>query len=107
VASLDNTSGKIGNDAGSGGSVAMTTGSLANQGGAIGSDRNLSVTTGQLSGDGRIIAGGDGAITINGNYTHSAASQIQANHNLTFTTTGTLTNQGTLAAVNALTVNAA
>uniref|UniRef100_UPI001FFBF065 two-partner secretion domain-containing protein n=1 Tax=Ralstonia pseudosolanacearum TaxID=1310165 RepID=UPI001FFBF065 len=107
VASLDNTSGKIGNDAGSGGSVAMTTGSLANQGGAIGSDRNLSVTTGQLSGDGRIIAGGDGAVTINGNYTHSAANQIQANHNLTFTTTGTLTNQGTLAAVNALTVNAA
>ncbi|ANH33831.1 Large exoproteins involved in heme utilization or adhesion [Ralstonia solanacearum] len=107
AASIDNTSGKIGNDAGSGGSVAMTTGSLANQGGAIGSDRNLSVTTGQLSGDGRIIAGGDGAITINGNYTHSAASQIQANHNLTFTTTGTLTNQGTLAAVNALTVNAA
>ncbi|AXW47386.1 filamentous hemagglutinin [Ralstonia solanacearum] len=107
VASLDNTSGKIGNDAGSGGSVAMTTGSLANQGGAIGSDRNLSVTTGQLSGDGKIIAGGDGAITINGNYTHSAASQIQANHNLTFTTSGTLTNQGTLAAVNALTVNAA
>ncbi len=107
VASLDNTSGKIGNDAGSGGSVAMTTGSLANQGGAIGSDRNLSITTGQLSGDGRIIAGGDGAITIHGNYTHSAASQIQANHNLTFTTTGTLINQGTLAAVNALTVNAA
>ncbi|WP_042567771.1 hemagglutinin repeat-containing protein, partial [Ralstonia solanacearum] len=107
VASLDNTAGKIGNDTGSGGSVAMTTGSLANQGGAIGSDRNLSVTTGQLSGDGRIIAGGDGAITINGNYTHSAANQIQANHNLTFTTTGALTNQGTLAAVNALTVNAA
>ncbi len=107
VASLDNTAGKIGNDAGSGGSVAMTTGSLANQGGAIGSDRNLSVTTGQLSGDGRIVAGGDGAITINGNYTHSAANQIQANHNLTFTTTGALINQGTLAAVNALTVNAA
>ncbi|MEX6584899.1 beta strand repeat-containing protein, partial [Ralstonia solanacearum] len=61
----------------------------------------------QLSGDGRIVAGGDGAITINGNYTHSAANQIQANHNLTFTTTGALTNQGTLAAVNALTVNAA
>jgi len=107
VASLDNTAGKIGNDAGSGGSVALTTGSLANQGGAIGSDRNLSVTTGQLSGDGRIIAGGDGAVTINGNYTHSAANQIQANHNLTFTTTGALINQGTLAAVNALTVNAA
>ncbi|MHA6848779.1 hemagglutinin repeat-containing protein, partial [Ralstonia syzygii] len=107
AASIDNTSGKLGNDAGSGGSVAVTANTLANQGGAIGSDRNLSVTTGQLSGDGRIIAGGDGAIAINGNYTHSAANQIQANHNLTFTTTGTLTNQGTLAAVNALTVNAA
>ncbi|CAE6863133.1 tRNA nuclease CdiA-2 [Paraburkholderia aspalathi] len=107
VASLDNSSGRIGNDTGSGGSIAITTGTLANQAGAIGSDQNLSVTTNQLSGDGKIIAGNDGAVTVNGSYTNDAANQIQANHDLTFTTSGNFTNQGTLAAVNALTVNAA
>ncbi|MBK3824104.1 two-partner secretion domain-containing protein, partial [Paraburkholderia aspalathi] len=107
VASLDNTSGKIGNDTGSVGSIAITAGTLTNQNGAIGSDQNLSVTTNQLTGDGKIIAGNDGAVTVNGSYTNDAANQIQANHDLTFTTGGNFTNQGTLAAVNALTVNAA
>jgi filamentous hemagglutinin len=64
VASLDNTSGRIGNDTGSGGSIAIAAGTLANQNGAIGSDQNLSVTTNQLTGDGRIIAGNDGAVTL-------------------------------------------
>ncbi|ORC51240.1 filamentous hemagglutinin [Burkholderia sp. A27] len=107
VASLDNSAGKIGNDSGSGGSITISTGTLANQGGALGSDQNLSVATNQLSGDGSIVAGNDGAVTVNGSYTNGGANQIQANHNLTFTTTGDFTNQGTLAAVNALTVNAA
>ena len=107
VATLDNTSGRIGNDAGSGGSVAITTGTLANQGGAIGSDENLGVTTNQLTGDGRIVAGNDGTITVNGDYTQGAANLIQANHDLSFTTAGSFTNQGALGAVNALTVNAA
>ncbi|WP_199545304.1 hemagglutinin repeat-containing protein, partial [Paraburkholderia kururiensis] len=108
VASLDDTSGRIGNDTGSGGTVTITTaGALANQGGAIGSDQNLSITAGQLTGDGKIIAGNDGSVTVNGDYTNGAASQIQANHDLTFTTAGSFTNQGALAAVHALTVNAA
>jgi filamentous hemagglutinin len=107
TAALDNTSGRIGNDTGSGGSISVNTGTLANQNGAIGSDQNLSVTTNQLTGDGRIIAGHDGAVTVNGNYTLTGSNQIQANHDLTFTTAGNFTNQGTLGAVNALTVNAA
>ncbi|MGF6810169.1 filamentous hemagglutinin [Paraburkholderia sp. Clong3] len=106
VATLDNTSGRIGNDNGSGGSVAITAGTLANQGGAIGSDQDLSVATNQLTGDGRIVAGRDGAVTINGDYTLDTANLIQANHDLSFTTAGSFTNQGTLGAVNALTVNA-
>ncbi|CAB3751839.1 hemagglutinin repeat-containing protein [Paraburkholderia humisilvae] len=107
TASLDNSSGRIGNEAGSGGSVAISTGALANQAGAIGSDQNLSVVTGTLTGDGTIIAGNDGAVTIGGDYTLDGANNIQANHDLTFTTAGTFTNQGTLGAVNALTVSAA
>ena len=107
AASFDNTSGRIGNDSGSGGSVSLNTGKLANQNGAIGSDQNLNVTTSQLTGDGRIIAGNDGTVTVNGDYTLTGSNQIQANHNLTLTTAGAFTNQGTLGAVNALTVNAA
>jgi filamentous hemagglutinin len=107
AASLDNTSGRIGNDTGSGGSVSVNAGTLANQNGAIGSDKNLSVTANQLTGDGRIIAGNDGAVTVNGDYTLTGTNQILANNNLTFTTAGSFTNQGTLGAVNALTVNAA
>ncbi|MDR5777538.1 hemagglutinin repeat-containing protein [Caballeronia sp. LZ002] len=106
AASIDNTNGRIGNDQGSGGSVSIATGMLANQNGAIGSDQNLSLVTNTLTGDGRMIAGNDGAVTINGDYTLDGVNQIQANHDLTFTTTGDFANQGTLAAVNALTVNA-
>lgn len=106
AASIDNTNGRIGNDQGSGGSVSIATGALANQNGAIGSDQDLSLSTNTLSGDGRIIAGNDGAVTIKSDYTLNGVNQIQANNDLTFTTTGNFTNQGTLAAVNALTVNA-
>ncbi|WP_341317437.1 hemagglutinin repeat-containing protein [Paraburkholderia sp. IMGN_8] len=107
TASFDNTSGRVGNDTGSGGSVSVNTGTLANQNGAIGSDQDLSVVTGTLTGDGRIVAGNDGAITIGSDYALNRTNQIQANHDLTFTTAGTFANQGTLGAVNALTVNAA
>ncbi|WP_144113075.1 hemagglutinin repeat-containing protein [Paraburkholderia sp. BCC1886] len=107
VGSLDNTSGRIGNDTGSGGSVSVNADTLANQNGAIGSDQNLSVVTNLLTGDGRIIAGQDGVVTVNGDYTLTGRNQIQANHDLTFTTAGTFTNLGTLGAVNALTVDAA
>ncbi len=107
TASLDNTNGRVGNDQGSGGNVAISTGALVNQSGAIGSDQNLTVTTDTLTGNGKIIAGNDGTVTIASDYTLANANQIQANHNLRFTTAGTFTNQGTLGAVNALTVNAA
>ncbi|CAB3755762.1 hemagglutinin repeat-containing protein [Paraburkholderia solisilvae] len=107
AASLDNTTGRIGNDTGSGGSVAIATNTLANQNGAIGSDRNLDIVTGSLTGDGSIIAGHDGTLTIGSDYTLGGANRIQANHDLTFTTAGAFTNQGTLGAVGALTVNAA
>ncbi|SDH17420.1 filamentous hemagglutinin [Paraburkholderia steynii] len=107
TSTLDNTNGRIGNDTGSGGGIGITTGALANQNGAIGSDQNLNVTAGTLTGDGRILAGNDGTVTVNGDYTLTGANRIQANNNLTFTTAGSFTNQGTLGAVNALTVNAA
>lgn len=107
AASIDSTSGKIGNDAGSGGSVSIQTGALSNQGGAIGSDQDLTLTAGTLSGDGSIIAGRDGSITLGSDYTQTAANRLHANGNLNFSTSGKLTNQGVLDANGALTVNAA
>ncbi|WP_176118498.1 hypothetical protein, partial [Burkholderia stagnalis] len=104
AASIDSTSGKIGNDAGSGGSVSIQTGALSNQGGAIGSDQDLTLTAGTLSGDGSIIAGRDGSITLGSDYTQTAANRLHANGNLNFTTSGKLTNQGVLDANGALTV---
>lgn len=107
AASIDNTSGKIGNDAGSGGSVSIQTGALSNQGGAIGSDQDLTLTAGTLSGDGSIVAGRNGSITLGSDYTQTAANRLHANGNLNFSTSGKLTNQGVLDANGALTVNAA
>ncbi|WP_423763192.1 hemagglutinin repeat-containing protein [Burkholderia sp. NLJ2] len=107
AASIDNTSGKIGNDVGSGGSVLLKTGALVNQGGAIGSDQDLSLTAGSLSGDGSIVAGRNGTVALASDYTHAAANRLHANGDLTFTTSGKLTNQGRLDANGALTVNAA
>ncbi|WP_081073778.1 hemagglutinin repeat-containing protein [Burkholderia territorii] len=107
AASIDDTSGKIGNDAGSGGSVSIQTGALSNQNGAIGSDQDLSLTAGTLTGDGSIVAGRNGSVSLTGDYTQTAANRLHANGNLNFTTSGTLTNQGLLDANGALTVNAA
>ncbi|MDR0244135.1 MAG: hemagglutinin repeat-containing protein [Burkholderia sp.] len=107
AASIDNTNGKIGNDAGSGGSVLLKSGALANQGGAIGSDQDLSLTAGSLSGDGSIVAGRNGTVSLASDYTHTAANRLHANGDLTLTTSGKLTNQGKLDANGALTVNAA
>ncbi|MBJ9939470.1 hemagglutinin repeat-containing protein [Burkholderia multivorans] len=107
TASVDNTSGKIGNDAGSGGSVSIQTGALSNQGGAIGSDQDLTLVANTLTGDGSIVAGRNGSIALGSDYTQTSANKLHANGNLNFTTSGKLTNQGVLDANGALTVNAA
>ncbi|HWW04534.1 filamentous hemagglutinin N-terminal domain-containing protein, partial [Collimonas sp.] len=107
AASIDNSSGRIANPAGSGGGITINTGTLTNASGAIGSDLDLQATATTLSGDGKIIAGRDGAVSLQGNYTYAATNQITANRNLTLSTTGSLVNTGTLAAAGNLTINAA
>ncbi|AMO94017.1 hemagluttinin repeat family protein [Collimonas fungivorans] len=105
--SIDNTAGKIANQSGSGGGIAITTGTFTNINGAVGSDVDLSLTATTLAGDGKVVAGRDGNVSLQGDYTYDAANQITANRNLTLSSTGTLTNTGTLAATGNLTVNAA
>ncbi len=107
TASIDNAFGKIGNDTGTGGSVSIQTGTLTNQNGAIGSDQDLTLTASTLSGDGSIVAGRNGAVALGSDYTQTTANKLHANGDLTFSTSGKLTNQGVLDANGALTVNAA
>ncbi|MGY6240299.1 two-partner secretion domain-containing protein (plasmid) [Burkholderia ambifaria] len=106
TASIDNTSGKIGNNAGTGGSVSIQTGTLANQNGAIGSGQDLSLNAATLTGDGSIVAGRNGSVTLGSDYTQTATNKLHANGDLNFTTSGKFTNQGVLDANGALTVNA-
>lgn len=106
TASIDNTGGSIANPAGSGGGIAINVGTLTNTNGAIGSDQDLQLTANNLIGDGKIIAGRDGNVSLQGNYTYDAANQITANRNLTLSTTGSLVNTGTLTAAGNITINA-
>lgn len=106
TASLDNTNGTVGNPAGSTGNVSIQTGTLTNTGGTIASTQDVKVGASALVGNGKLIGGRDTAVNLQGNYTNAAANLITANRNLTFTTTGQLTNAGTMNSAGNLTVNA-
>ncbi|MCG1054348.1 hemagglutinin repeat-containing protein [Mycetohabitans sp. B5] len=103
VASLDNTSGQIANPKGSSGDITIRTGVLTQHAGTIASARDLELSAVSLIGDGQFIGGRDAAISLQGDYTHGANNQVTANRNLTFSTTGQLTNTGKLSAVGNLT----
>ncbi len=107
TATLDNTRGSISNAVGSTGNVAIQTGTLSNGSGAIGSAQDLRIVANSLVGDGKIVGGRDATVNLQGNYTYSAANQITANRNLTFSTTGTFTNAGKFSSAGNLTLNAA
>ncbi len=108
VTSLDNSNGQIGNTAGNGGNIALSTsGNVSNTAGNIGSDKNLSVNANTIIGDGKIIAGQDASINLQGDYTNTAGNQFTANRDFSFSTTGTLTNAGNLEAVRNLNLTAA
>ena len=108
VARLDNTNGQIGNTANSSANVqANTSGTLSNQGGRIVSDADLLIRAQSLTGSGRIVAGQDATLALQGDYTNAAGNLIQGNRDLTLTTTGTLTNLGGLQAVRNLNASAA
>ncbi|SFB69505.1 hemagglutinin repeat-containing protein [Collimonas sp. OK412] len=106
TASIDNSNGSIANPAGSG-NIAINTATLTNTNGAIGSGQDLQLAANTLTGDGKIVAGRDGNVGLQGDYTYDAGNQITANRNLTLSTTGNLVNTGTLAAAGNISLNAA
>ncbi|AMP12004.1 filamentous hemagglutinin family N-terminal domain protein [Collimonas arenae] len=109
VASVDNTFGLIATTAGAGGDIALSTASnFNNAAGTIASDHNLALTAPTLTGNGKVVAGQDAAISLQGDYANMATSNLlAANRDLTLSITGNLTNTGNLEAVRNLTLNAA
>ncbi|MDY7546028.1 hemagglutinin repeat-containing protein [Glaciimonas sp. CA11.2] len=108
LASLDNTNGQIGNTAGDGGNIALSTsGNVTNAAGNIGSDNNTTINANTIIGEGKVIAGQDATINLQGDYTNTVGNTFTANRDLHVSTTGTLTNAGNLEAVRHLGLSAA
>lgn len=102
---IDNSNGTLINMLGT--TRLNASGNIINTNGKVGSGQDLDITASTISGNGRIVAGRDATIALQGNYTNAAGNVIKANRNLTLTTTGNFTNQTTLEAVGDLTLNAA
>lgn len=109
AATFDNSGGKIGTTAHGGGSISIgTAGNIVNTAGLIGSSRDLQLNAQTIDGAaGQIMAGGDATVALRGDFHNAAGSMLQADGNLSLSTSGTLTNDGTIRAVNTLTVDAA
>jgi filamentous hemagglutinin len=107
VGTLDNTKGRIGTvhkDAGDVHLIAKK--DLNNTLGQITSGQDLVVSTPSVTGHGRFSGGRDAELNLQGPLTHPGLPPLTANRNLTLTTTGPLTNAGTLEAPGILTVRA-
>jgi filamentous hemagglutinin len=100
-AALDNSGGSLA----SGGNTALKLASLSNEGGKVVADSDINLDTIAFTGTGTVHAGNDMTVAMQGNYVNAAANLLKAEHNLTFGTTGTFSNQGRFEAVNALTVD--
>jgi filamentous hemagglutinin len=93
------------------GSIASTTETnlratqITNTGGSIGAGQLLSVNAHGLTGDGKLSSGGDAALNLVNDYTHTG--ELQADGNLILTTTGNINNQAQILAGSNLSLNAA
>lgn len=79
---------------------------ITNTSANITSSEHMEIIARSLSGDGKVLAGGNAMISLVDDYIHQASAELQANGNLTFTTAGQLTNQGQLLSGQTLTLNA-
>ncbi|OBU87452.1 hemagglutinin repeat-containing protein [Chromobacterium subtsugae] len=70
--------------------------SLDNSGGSVYSQRNLAVNAATLANPGAMQAGQDLALTLQSDFVNSAGTQLQANRNLSISSSGNLFNNGEL-----------
>jgi filamentous hemagglutinin len=79
---------------------------IVNTGGTLSAGQLLNITATSLSGDGKVLSGGDATISLTNDYTHTSGGQLQAANDLTLTTAGNISNQANILAGNTLTLNA-
>ncbi|MFW1988595.1 hemagglutinin repeat-containing protein [Acinetobacter baumannii] len=80
---------------------------INNQKGKLLSGENLNITAQSLTGDGQIASLGDANITLKESFKQTQEGQLQANKNLSLSTTSDITNDGKINAGNILKLNAA
>ncbi|HEV2539772.1 MAG TPA: filamentous hemagglutinin N-terminal domain-containing protein [Frateuria sp.] len=92
-----------------GGNLALDLASLDNAGGTVATNQSGTLSLGSFTGLGKVAAGQDLSLTLEGSYTNVTGSQLSANRNLTLNVSGNFSNAAgaTLQAVNQLAVNAA
>jgi filamentous hemagglutinin len=114
--SLNNTQGRISSadeitiadgQANANSNVATKTLDITNTGGLIIAQNAVTIDGRSLNNGGSVLSQGELTSKLTSNYTHTAASAWQANHNARFETTGILTNQAQLSAGETLTLQAA
>ncbi|MEA9982617.1 filamentous hemagglutinin N-terminal domain-containing protein, partial [Herbaspirillum sp. RTI4] len=92
---------------GAGGTLTLTHSErIDNTDGTLLSGADLHLDTATLNGDGQISVGRDASLALRSDYTQTAANRLDVHRNLTLTTSGDLTNAGTLSAVGDLTLKA-
>ncbi|CAN7367595.1 two-partner secretion domain-containing protein [Variovorax paradoxus] len=80
--------------------------SVVNTGGTLVGGKNVVLDAGSVTWDGKLLSLGDMSLAVTQDITFAAGSETVANHNLTVSTTGDITNAGRLAAGNDLTLSA-
>ncbi|XZY04099.1 hemagglutinin repeat-containing protein [Acinetobacter baumannii] len=80
---------------------------INNQKGKLLSGENLNITAQSLTGDGQIASLSDANITLKESFKQTQEGQLQANKNLSLSTTSDITNDGKINAGNILKLNAA
>ncbi|RST48860.1 hemagglutinin repeat-containing protein [Variovorax sp. DXTD-1] len=80
--------------------------SVLNTGGTLVGGENVVLDAGSVSWDGKLLSLQDMTLSVTQDITFAAGSETVANHNLTISTTGDITNSGKLAAGNDLTLSA-
>ncbi|NUF15357.1 two-partner secretion domain-containing protein [Acinetobacter lactucae] len=80
---------------------------INNQKGKLLSGENLNITAQSLTGDGQVASLGDANITLKESFKQTQEGQLQANKNLSLSTTSDITNDGKINAGNILKLNAA
>ncbi|AGU53511.1 putative filamentous hemagglutinin [Variovorax paradoxus B4] len=86
--------------------AAAKTLSVVNTGGTLVGGKNVVLDAGSVTWDGKLLSLGDMSLAVTQDITFAAGSETVANHNLTVSTTGDITNAGRLAAGNDLTLSA-